>query len=156
MLMGQETTLSSMDKETSWWRKVWKMRVPSKVKVFVWKSFHESIPTMVNLWNHHVPVDGNCLICKEEIETTDHALFQCQRAREVWDILYPLIMTTDYTIMDIKDRWLSLADNSMEVLEHISVGAWSIWNDKNNAIHQHQVPSPLIRSEWILSICQNS
>lgn len=43
------------------------MRVPSKVKIFVWRSFHESIPTMVNLWNHHVPVYGNCPICKEEV-----------------------------------------------------------------------------------------
>lgn len=85
------------------------MRIPIKVKNFVWRSFHNSIPSMINLWCHHVPVNGLCPVCQEEVETTDHALFQCSRAREVWNLLFP-VFDGFLSPMDIRERWLSLVD----------------------------------------------
>lgn len=113
MMNCQSASMSEVGREARWWNKLWKMKVPNKVKVFVWKSFHNSIPTMVNLRNHHVLVNGSCSVCKEEMETTDHALFQCSRAREIWEVLYPLMHVSSSSRLDIKDRWLRFADGQM-------------------------------------------
>ena len=31
------------------WKKLWKLRVPNKIKVFRWRVYHEILPTLVNL-----------------------------------------------------------------------------------------------------------
>lgn len=110
MIHSQEVSLSEQGRKSRWWKKLWKIRVPNKVKVFEWKSFHNSIPTKVNLWTHDVPVNGYCPMCKEEIETTDHALFQCNRAKEIWVIIHHLMNNDHWCQMDVKDRWLSQID----------------------------------------------
>lgn len=139
MMNRQEASNSSQGQEARWWKKIWKMRVPKKVKHFVWKSFNNSIPTMVNLWNHHVSVNGSCLVCQEEIETSDHALFRCFKAREVWDLLFPGMVGDLWSHMDIKDRWLSFEGRMANKFELICVGAWAIWNARNNLVHNRPI-----------------
>lgn len=95
-----------------------------KVKHFVWSSFHNSIPTLVNLRRHHVSIDGLCTLCLEEAETTDHALFLRRRAKEVWDVLVPVDHGVHQRHMDIKDRWLHLSCCQETNLDLICVGAW--------------------------------
>lgn len=90
MLYGQESPSSLFQIEEKWWKKLWKLRIPNKIKHFVWCSFHNSIPTMANLWRHHVPVQGLCVLCQASSETTEHALFHCKRAKHVWEALVPI------------------------------------------------------------------
>lgn len=104
---------------------------------------------MVNLWNHHVPVNGYCPVCQEEVETTDHAMFWCSRAREIWELILPSMIEYHWSQMDIKDQWLSFRGRQGDKLKLICRGAWAIWNDRNNLIHNRPAPNPTTRCEWI-------
>lgn len=90
-------------------------------------------------------------MCKEDNETTDHALFRCGRAWEVWDIFFPQAYGHEMDSMEIKDRWLSMSRFKGPDLEHICVGAWPIWNDRNSLVHNQPIPLVLLRCEWINS-----
>lgn len=141
MLLKYEGSTSNTMLVNKWWKQLWNLKIPNKIKHFVWKSYHNCIPSMVNLGRHHVHVDGLCPLCKDGLETTDHVIFQCIRAREIWDTVEFISMGIIDSQMDIKDRWLYIGNNvSVQEVEQICVGAWAIWNDRNNVTHSRPIP----------------
>jgi hypothetical protein len=69
------------------WKTIWKLRVPSKVKIYIWRIMQETIPCRVVLANRHVPVNTQCPLCQCGAEDIKHMLFECPRARLVWERL---------------------------------------------------------------------
>ena len=51
------------------------------MKIFAWRAFHGCIPCHVILTNKHITR------CQTEAKDIKHALFSCNRAKEVWTSL---------------------------------------------------------------------
>ena len=66
------------------WCKIWKLSCPAKVKNFIWRTLHGTLPCRVTLANRHMKVSPLCPFCASGLEDTKHILFQCQKAKEVW------------------------------------------------------------------------
>ena len=62
------------------WKKLWKLCVPNKIKVFGWKACHEILPTRVNLARRKITSDHVCHCCKSLPESTVHAIWECGAA----------------------------------------------------------------------------
>ena len=69
------------------WKILWKLKIPSKVKNFVWRALHGILPLKAILANRHVPVSGECPICHQAAEDVLHLLFKCPTAQEIWRLL---------------------------------------------------------------------
>lgn len=67
-----------------WWRKIWKLRLPPKVRIFMWKASRDFLPTEVNLLAHHIPIRGACSLCNFHYASTTHCLIFCLVVKEVW------------------------------------------------------------------------
>ena len=44
--IGESSTMAKM---RSFWQKMWKMAIPGKVKHFMWRAYHETLPTYQQL-----------------------------------------------------------------------------------------------------------
>jgi hypothetical protein len=64
----------------------WKVRIPLRVKVFIWLVFKKSILTRDNLLKRGWEVNDKCCFCCEK-ETLDHMLFKCPVTRYTWSIV---------------------------------------------------------------------
>ncbi|KAL0361676.1 UNVERIFIED_CONTAM: putative mitochondrial protein [Sesamum radiatum] len=73
--------------ETAWWRKVWQARVPSKVKVFIWRACLNALPTGVNLRKRASICQVMCPLCGDGSEDVLHVLLRCPFARQVWGLI---------------------------------------------------------------------
>ena len=69
------------------WSKIWKLSCPAKVRIFMWRTLHGTLPCRVTLANRHVKVPPICPTCSNGLEDTKHVLFLCQKAKKVWDNL---------------------------------------------------------------------
>ncbi|KQJ89430.1 hypothetical protein BRADI_4g25636v3 [Brachypodium distachyon] len=69
------------------WKTLWKLRIPAKVKIFVWRTLHGALPCRVVLANRHIKVSGQCPLCAIGAEDILHMLFKCPRAAEIWSLL---------------------------------------------------------------------
>ena len=69
------------------WKSLWKLKVPSKVKIFVWRSLHGILPIKCVLANRHIGTTSECPICRSGPEDIRHLLFQCQTAVDLWTAL---------------------------------------------------------------------
>lgn len=44
----------------------------------------DSLPTMSNLFKEKIVPDSTCYLCMKESETILHALWTCEKIRQVW------------------------------------------------------------------------
>ncbi|KAL5767087.1 hypothetical protein ACOSQ2_013870 [Xanthoceras sorbifolium] len=76
----------------SWWKVLWNLNIPSKLKVFCWKACHNWLPTFQTLNCRHLEVPVGCPCCGAETESTPHALWFCSNLYKLsGQYLYNLI-----------------------------------------------------------------
>lgn len=56
----------------------------SAVKVFLWKTGNDLLPTKNNLFKKRIVKDPRCPICQEENVTVMHVLRECASTNDVW------------------------------------------------------------------------
>lgn len=60
-------------------------KIPSKVKVFMWRAFNEILPNSLNLSKRGVDCNPLCSRCGVDTESGWHFLWACNRVRKIWE-----------------------------------------------------------------------
>lgn len=68
------------------WSRLWKVQVPSKVRIFVWRLAHTSLPTGTTRHKRKMATSLVCSICSAAEDTWRHSLISCRMARCVWSL----------------------------------------------------------------------
>ncbi|KAL5767738.1 hypothetical protein ACOSQ2_014521 [Xanthoceras sorbifolium] len=70
---------SSGSSDTSeWWWFLWQLNSPSKIKNFLWRVFHNWIPSLSMLVDKRVVDSVRCPLCSKQDETIVHAIWGCK------------------------------------------------------------------------------
>ena len=114
---------SSSENEKRGWSSVWKLKIPSKLKVFVWRLAQNSLPS------------------KEE-HVNDQYLFTLWWRR----LLVPLIEHMSSTTEPNGKHWLfSLSDSSSHCdFTLMVVTLWASWIARRKAIHEEIFLNPFV------------
>ena len=75
---------SNASNESRFWRQLWNLPIPHKIRHFTWRACKDILPTKSNLLRRKVIQDRTCEECGREAETSGHLFWNCQRACEVW------------------------------------------------------------------------
>ena len=66
------------------WKNIWKIRVPERVKMLLWRIATNAIPVKEVL-GQRVELDNQeCILCQDGQETISHLFFHCPVARAIW------------------------------------------------------------------------
>ncbi|XP_073127467.1 uncharacterized protein [Henckelia pumila] len=132
-----------------WWKFLWSMSVPPKVRIFWWRAILNIIPTQANLMAHHVPVTGLCLLCQYGFDSTCHALFFCPMVKQCWkNSLFKSILkqATSLDLIDIF-LWMKAALLNSE-LESFVMRVWAVWQERLGIIHVKDKLPARFDIEW--------
>ena len=69
------------------WKRMWKLQIQGKIKIFGWRVLHGFIPCWAILTNWHIRVTGGCPMCQHGAEDIKHLLFTCDRAKAIWSMI---------------------------------------------------------------------
>lgn len=118
------------------WRCQWKLQVPQKVKVFLWRGLNGCLPTKCNIQSRMVQVDDVCPLCGVDKETTSHCFIHYSFAISCW---YTVCPETSFDNSMNFSTWFSY------ILEHltrkvgmISMVCWSIWRARNDRVWKNR------------------
>lgn len=121
---------SNTEREQRTWSKIWKVEVPSKLKIFLWRLAQQVLPTADLFHHRHMSPVSNCCQCGSE-DSWRHSLLECTMSRCVWaladsDLVELLNRTSE---PDAKTWIFSLMDS----IQHADFGTllvtlWAIWN----------------------------
>ena len=73
---------SSNHQASPFWKKIWQLNVPPKVKIFAWRVCLDGLPTMLNLRRRGLNTAGFCQVCDKDLESISHALLHCNHAKQ--------------------------------------------------------------------------
>ncbi|KAK8516019.1 hypothetical protein V6N12_066854 [Hibiscus sabdariffa] len=71
------------------WKRIWKLIVPQRVRVFVWVTLHERLLTNAERVRRHFANSDLCGICGGAKEDLEHVLRSCAIAKGLWLRLIP-------------------------------------------------------------------
>ncbi|PNT76018.1 hypothetical protein BRADI_1g43072v3 [Brachypodium distachyon] len=143
-LEGRPST-SNSEAEGKQWTTLWKVKVPSKIRVFLWRLVQQSLPTGDMLAHRHMAENSRCAIYGEG-DSWRHSLLSCTMARCVWSLVDEHV--TEHmaaTEEPSSKQWLFAMMGSLEHDEFIKmvVTLWAIWHARRKAIHENTFQSPL-------------
>jgi hypothetical protein len=61
------------------WKVLWKLKIPSKVKIFMWRALHGIMPLKCILAIRHIGDSGACPVCDQGAEDVRHLSLFVQR-----------------------------------------------------------------------------
>ena len=78
------TSSSDSSKQTLFWKRIWKLHIPNKIKVFLWRVCSNALPTLENLKKRKILEDAKCKACLTAEEDTLHAIWNCEKLPHIW------------------------------------------------------------------------
>ncbi|KAK6157968.1 hypothetical protein DH2020_005282 [Rehmannia glutinosa] len=135
--MAANLATQNSNTSSGYWRKLWSIQIPPKVKHFVWKVSRDCIPTRVNLVRKNIMVDQCCVICQKGLENCWHVFLSCDFAAGCWE----------YARLKREiDKWMDITDSFADFLHNILLNVdsncaakicmvmWNIWRQRNSEL----------------------
>ena len=135
---------SSNAREREAWGRLWQLKVPSKIRVFLWRLARHSIPTTDVLHRRNMAAQSACPLCGCQ-DSWRHALFMCPMSSSVWalapeDLVHHLVDRMEEHPKD----WLFAMNGVLnrDMFAHVIVIMWAIWRARRKAIYEDIFQSP--------------
>ncbi|XP_019177841.1 PREDICTED: uncharacterized protein LOC109173035 [Ipomoea nil] len=124
------------------WLKLWKLKIPPKWKMLLWRAISDILPTTTNLLIRRVDVDPHCAMCGMFQEHTMHALVLCEFARNIWEQSNLTIPSIDTNIFHVWFGELLNVLDSDGILYAAAI-IYNIWRARNMAVWEAKLPRPI-------------
>ena len=127
--------------QKNFWNRLWKLNIPNKVKIFLWRACTDSIPTMLNLHKRRIVPSSVCCLCHVGEEFVLHALWFCQDICSVWGSCFTSL-PSEFSKVSLFRDLLELVFCSSLNAEVFAMTCWSIWS-RWNKLHVGEGVWPL-------------
>ncbi|XP_075492415.1 uncharacterized protein LOC142530463 [Primulina tabacum] len=124
------------------WKAIWKLNVPPKIKIFLWRACRECLSHRINMQNRGIQVASLCVVCNKELDTSWHTFITCPFARECWTNA-KLRQAVDFNADTTEGftQWVFkiIQDLSGAELSKFVTILWAIWKQKNSLLWNNHI-----------------
>ncbi|KAK9936175.1 hypothetical protein M0R45_013032 [Rubus argutus] len=156
--MDTPTSSSSSNNSTinHLWGRIWRSRVPPKVRAFIWRLLQGILPTRVALSKRFPLPDISCCYCNHQVESELHLFKHCDALRWFWDST-PFTSKICDTIGNNIQEWTFNVFTSLLIpqSELFLMCLWAIWSQRNNIIWNGDSFNPKFMATWTAKILED-
>jgi hypothetical protein len=115
-------------------KKIWRAKIPLKIKIFMWLIHQNAILTKENLLKRKWQGDPKCRFCSDP-ESINHLFFECPMAKFSWSLI-AMVVGADCRPTSFAQFWLwaqkYMANGSIFHMVGLAAVVWAIWRARNN------------------------
>ncbi|XP_050111742.1 uncharacterized protein LOC126590298 [Malus sylvestris] len=146
---------SEFNKQNMVWNNIWRLQVPNKIKIFIWRCCNNALAVRRNLKRCHMRIDNVCGVCNLYIETENHMFFQCEISHVFW--FYSSLHLNSHVLegSDFLESWGNFCaqvkdkDNTDEICQDFAFDLWRLWKNRNEVVFNKVNRQPLeILEAW--------
>ena len=135
MVLGDALgTASDSNNLRKFWKYIWRVNVPHKVRHFTWRACKDIQHTKENLVRRRVLMERYCEECQARVESLGHFFWECPRAREIWSISELLLVKDDLHFNSFMDfLWYAVMEAHWDqyYIEKIIMVLWAMRKNRN-------------------------
>lgn len=134
--------------ERKLWSSIWKIKAPPKIKHFIWRALSGALAVKERLQTRGIQVDATCLGCGHSSESICHVLFQCDKARQTWELanipLPPAGFSGNSVFLNMFYLLSVMKNNRLEKQTRQAVPwiLWQIWKARNSQMFKATTVPP--------------
>ncbi|KAH1057629.1 hypothetical protein J1N35_035694 [Gossypium stocksii] len=135
-LITEENHRIHNDITREYYTKLWDLKMPSKIRILLWKITNGYIPTTYNLKLRHLAINSLCPMCQEDEESVEHLFRDCSFTQQVLRRLGVPESTCNKEA--IWRKWLETEFNSQntEACKIRAIAYWAVWFNRNKIYHE--------------------
>lgn len=131
----------------SGWGRLWRLCIPHKIKVLLWRICRNTVPVRDRLRGKGVNVPNNCTMCTGNVEHLLHLFWDCEFAKACWQHIGVVLDTTE--VEGTSDWVLSkLSTEPNDRLIKIATVVWGVWWARNKMVWEGKWMTPKIAMDW--------
>jgi hypothetical protein len=122
-------------------KNLWKIKVPLKIRIFMWFLYKKVLLTKYNLAKRRWKGCTKCIFCGSN-ETIDHLFITCAFFRFIWRAVHFTYNVPPPSIVtNLFSNWLNRIYKKIKARIRVGVCAlvWAIWNCQNDAVFNRTV-----------------
>jgi hypothetical protein len=136
--------------------KIWKAKVPSKCKIFLWLLLQSQLPTADRIVRHGGHAVLTCTLCQIDPESYIHLMASCSYALRCWQLIVNCFhLNLSSQVPQGISHWcqaLIWSARDAHQLQVMIYTIWNIWKEPCRRVFQHkeqvfQVPASQIQEE---------
>jgi hypothetical protein len=129
-------------------KRIWKAKIPLKVKVFIWLLQQNAILTKDNLVKRNWHGDKSCRFCNLD-ENINHLFFDCSLAKYVWSLV-AMVIGADCRPSSLDQFWMWCGrymprNGNLHMVGLASI-CWGMWQTRNAICFEKKKSDLLLRS----------
>lgn len=121
------------------WKWFWKIKLPQKLKTFLWLIFHDKLPTNLMRAKRGINTSVCCPRCNLALENMDHLFRDCPKAIAIWDKIPSgrsmragfINSTSDWISANLKKKKIFHLGTDIPWNIIFGITLWQIWKDRN-------------------------
>eukprot|EP00253_Pinus_taeda_P031439 PITA_31439 len=133
-----------------WWHHIWKLSASPRSKLFTWCVLRNRLPTGENLMRRAIYGPSRCVLCKSDIESTEHLFMRCPTVQHIWQNIKPYVhYSGEWIGTDLINTWIEWGNKhrGSKVVNLPIIINWSIWRTRNKMIFEdREAQWPLIEA----------
>jgi hypothetical protein len=121
------------------WKRLWKIKVALKNKMFLWYLRRDVILTKDKLAKRNWHDSVKCYFCHKD-ETIKHIFFECQFVWTIWNLIQ--VATNIYSpcsISNMFNSWLRGINKDLKQLVLLEASiCWAVWRHRNDIVFERK------------------
>jgi hypothetical protein len=117
-------------------RYIWKIKVPLKIRIFMWFLHRKVILIKDNLLKRNWHGNLTCVFC-DKAESIQHLFFDCPVVKIVWRLVHMIFgLPPPKSVANLFENWLSnLNKNDVKLIRSgVCAIVWALWNTHNDHV----------------------
>lgn len=121
-------------------KRLWKMRLPNKIKIHIWRLLFNAIPVRSNLITRGVDVEPFRPWCKKLQEDIRHITWYCKFVQKVWRMseLWPKLHGFKRGGFGDLFQWIFERGVGYEFERFVMI-CWSLWFERNQVVFNNKI-----------------
>ncbi|KAA3475598.1 reverse transcriptase [Gossypium australe] len=123
------------------YKKLWNLKLPSKLLITVWRASWNYLPTLVNFRTKRIAASSICPRCGSGEEDIGHVFRFCPATKEIWQLL-ELGRINNPNIQSFWDWITWVVDRSSHKPTRLFCSTiWLLWVARNRLVHEKKTES---------------
>ncbi len=142
-------------------RHLWNIKIPQRVKLFLWLAVRNRLPTTDFLTKRGWTGPSICYLCNRAEEGLEHLLFNCSYSHLVWRRTLLGFQRACTTLLggngDLATRWtrarVAMDKSTRSAFDPcIAATCWELWKERNYRIFEERSTGPAVCGKNIANV----